>query len=465
MEIKERVDNPKSVDSVAKSSVFRCFSFLLTAIIVLAVSLIIFFFCKVYVFPAISLKSEIGVIDDEVDAKRYPNGLSVDDVYALSSARSKAATDMYGFGRNVYVLSSDPKLIYLLANYHDRKYEKYCDNESSKMPDGKRHYEQFSGPVARAVLGISQEQWGRFATHLLLTHPGHSAAVEIYERDSGRNVIFLRGTSTSSLLAGNEIPYATSLGQVNQWSLPHELAHSWDFELLDRKRGVAQISKHISLSEDEADLIAESIADLTTALILLRTTGNDDTLNYQVIPFRTRVLKDHIHATQYLLRKTYGKFTVSQVIGRTDFELSRLAIAAVEKEVVDNPEEFKRFLVEHRNHAEPASKMSAAQRQSAAIAGRELLDHSMNNLVYHGETYEQCTALLKAVEKQIEDFADAKLGAALQSNPFFCDDQTKQADALKQFASDAGLMVDWASHERFEANSRSVDAYYDSLIK
>lgn len=407
----------------------------------------------------------VGLINDQVDTVNYPYGLSVDDVYAVSSAESKAATDAYGAGRIVYVLSTDPKLTYLLANYHDRKYERCSDKKPNRMPAGKEDYDEFSGPTARRFLNISEEQWGRFATYLLLIDHNASAAVEIYEREGERSVAFLRRESTEALLEESKTPYATPLKQVNQWSLPHELAHSWDFELLDRKRGVAQINKRVSLSEDEANLIAESIADLTTALILLRATGNDDTLNYQVIPFRTRLLTDHIHATQYLLRKTYGKFAANQVVGRTDFELSRLAIAAVEKEVVDNPEEFKRFLVEHRNHAEPVSKMSAAQRESAVIAGRELLNNSLNNLVYHGETHKQCNALLDVVEKQIKRFADPKLGAALQSNPFFCDDQTKQADALRKFASAAGFTVDWTSHERFEANARSVDTYYDSLIK
>ncbi len=420
--------------------------------------------------PGIQLMSELDDFKSYVDEAGYPIGMKAEDVYDLSSPESKETTKKFGSGRNIYVLSTDPHLKYFLANYHDTKYKKYNDIEPETMPYGKQKYNTYSSVVARLILGISIEKWGQLATYLSMTDYYASASVETIEGDDGYKVIYLRPESTLALLQNSSIPYSTPLKQVNQWSLPHELAHSWDSELLARKHNSAALNKLHSISEDNADLIAESIADLTAALIMLKVTQNNDTLEYQIIPFRTRVEGDHIHATQYLLEKTYNKFTLADVINKTDLELSRLAISAINHELSNNIDGMNKFI---SNHKYSYWLMVAAEILKfndlpswivdAKANSRLALENSIKNAVYQGALDCKCKTLYRAIKVHNRYYDDIELTVASKSAPHFCNDDQYNLPALVKFSHDSGFIIDWESHSRLDENLHKINTYYEEL--
>ncbi len=420
--------------------------------------------------PGIQLMSELEDFKSCVDEAGYPTGMKAEDVYGLSSPESKEATRKFGSGQNIYVLSTDPHLKYFLANYHDTKYKIYNDIEPGTMPYGKQKYSIYSSVVARLILGISIEKWGQLATYFAMKDYYASASVETIEGDDGYKVIYLRPESTPALLQNSSIPYSTPLEQVNQWSLPHELAHSWDSELLARKHNSAALNKLHSISEDNADLIAESIADLTTALIMLKVTQNNDTLEYQIIPFRTRVEGDHIHATQYLLGKTYNKFTLADVINKTDLELSRLAISAINYELSSNIDGMNNFISNHKYNywliiaAEVLKfKDLPSWVVDAKINSRLALENSIKNAVYQGALDGKCKTLYRAIKTHNRHYDDIELTTALKSAPNFCTDDQYNLSAIVKFSHDSGFIIDWESRNRLDENLHKIDTYYEKL--
>jgi hypothetical protein len=418
----------------------------------------------------IKLISDIAGISSYTDEAQYPRGMKAIDVYNLSSPESKEITKRIGADRNIYVLATDPRLKYFLANYRDPKYQKYDDIKPETMPYGKQQYNTYSGTIARSTLGISREKWGQLATYLSMTDYYASASVEIIEGDDGYKVIYLRPASTPALFQDSDLPYSTPLEQVNQWSLTHELAHSWDTELYPREHNSAALNTHHSISEDDAGLIAESIADLTTALVMLKVTENDDTLKYQILPFRTRSGGDHIHATQYLLGKTYNKFSIADVINKTDLELSYLAISAINQEVLNNFEEMEQFISNHKYNyrlliaAEVTRlKILPGWISDAKQNSRTALENSIKNTVYQGDFGGKCKTLRSAIEAHNKYYNDAVLTAALESAPHLCDNDEYNQPALAKFSRDSGFIIDWTSHDRLAENVKKIDTYYQKL--
>ena len=420
--------------------------------------------------PGIELMSKVDDISSHADEVRYPNGMTAKDIYLHSSAESKEITKKAGAGRDIYVLSTDPRLKYFLANLRDVKYQRYADIEPESMPYNKTEYNRYSTTIARTILGISRERWGQLSTYLSMTDYFASASVEISLGSDGYRVIYLRPESTPALLKYSELPYSTPLAQVNQWSLPHELAHSWDSELTDRKHNSAELNKRYSISEDNADLIAESIADLTTALIMLRITENNDTLEYQIIPFRTRIEGDHIHATQYLLGKTYDKFTLADVVGKTDLELSQLAISAINDELSNNFSEMDQFI---SNHKYKIALMIAAELtpfkklpnmiKNAKTNSRSALESSIKNTIYQGNLDSKCKTLREAIKTHNKYYDDVELITALRSTPNICNKDEYNLPSLVKFSHASGFIIDWASQSRLNGNQQKIDSYYQAL--
>ncbi|QLG92948.1 hypothetical protein HZF02_13640 [Pseudomonas yamanorum] len=408
----------------------------------------------------------------------YPQGMTVEQVREQSSSLSQEMTRRYGGNDTVFVLSSDPKLKFFLANYRNRETETFGYQYPGDGTELMKKNPFLPLSLFRRALGLDPEVWNQYITYLHLSHKQLSASAATTADDGGKRVVYIRPESDQRMFEARYVegapPYEFELEEFNHWAYFHEFAHAQDRDVLVRLYVRDDRLLGVKLTREEADLVSESIADLYVALVMLRQTQNNDTYDYLIRPFRTSSVDDLIHATHLLIDEPYRGFSFEQVKGKSDPQLLDVAILTVSAAVRshmdtvrDDMSVFTRRAIRFDELATRCGKRLGtgcpAFKAEASIAdqredGRRALADAIRNLVYQGKLEQKSDVLRRAIRAHAEGFGDYEVRDALAV--------ASAGDHFDTvlFSREMGFSIDWSAHGRRAENVRLMKQYFDQAM-
>jgi hypothetical protein len=280
-----------------------------------------------------------------------------------------------------------------------------------------------------------------------------AAALKTGPGDS-KQVAFI--TTRNSDFAHDELnkvdgfPFNVSKGELDSMTLYHEISHVRDTNLLERNYSRSSRLYGIPLSKIEADVISESIADLSSALIAMRETGNKDIYNSIIKPFRLSSNKLAGHSTYNLLSHCFEGVEFESIVGESDIELMALSQRVVEDKVLIKATEHQKT---------PSSDffkqlIGIDNEESRYKYLMEQIEASIQNSSYMGTLGDSADKIIQRAEAEAVRIHDEKLIGSI------ADFKSKRVFDIKQFSEALGLNIDWDAHARRDSNMEIMAKHY-----
>lgn len=403
--------------------------------------------------------NEIKSVVEIVRQQRMINHGDVVDAKFVEKSIGESSlklTKNFGGDDTVFVSSEDNKFKYIISNYQNT-FDSYFD---SPLHDGASAKLQFASEsfdnsyYVRNASGVTREELNVAMDYNALTSQETTAAAIKTGPGDSKQVAFI--TARNSEFAHHELnnvngfPFKVSKGELDSMTLYHEISHVRDTNLLERNYSRSSRLYGIPLSKIEADVISESIADLSSALIAMRETGNKDIYNSIIKPFRLASNKLAGHSTYNLLSHCFEEVEFESVVGKSDIELMTLSQRIVEDKV----------LVMATEHQKTPSSVFFKElvgidnEESRYKYLMEQIEASIQNASYMGTLGDSSEKIIQRAEAEAVRIHDEKLIrtiADFKSNGVF---------DIKQFSETLGLNIDWNAQARRDSNMDIMAKHY-----
>jgi len=365
-------------------------------------------------------------------------------------------TKNFGGGDTVFVSSKDSKFKYIISNYQNT----FDNSFDSPLHDGATAKLQFASELfdnsdhVRKESGATREELNVAMDYNALTSRETTAAAMKTGPGDSKQVAFIN-TRNSDFAHGklNNIygfPFKVSKGELDSMTLYHEISHVRDTNLLERNYSRSSRLYGVSLSKIEADVISESIADLSSALIAMRETGNKDIYNSIIRPFRLPSSILTGHSTYNLLSDCFEGVEFESVMRKSDIELMALSQRIVEDKVLvmatkhqkTPSSDFFKQLVGVDNEVSRYKYLTAQ------------IEASIQNSSYMGTLGDSAEKIIQRAETEAVRIHDEKLIGTI------ADFKSKGVFDIKQFSETLGLNIDWDAHARRDSNMDIMAKHY-----
>lgn len=395
---------------------------------------------------------------------------------------SKRITEMYGDDKKIIVMHTDENLRLLIANMKPGLLEYYQNPVSS--PGKMKALEELRVEEGYAP---NDDQFKKIQlfTDLTDTHSGAFAAQsKPYEED--KRIAFFKGwTSESHDEMTTAAPYSGNAKEQKYFTFLHEITH-----LVEPRNNTE------NLSTDFFILKSEAIADVATAMIMLRETGNLDEYKHHIRAFRlafaadyqhmTPIIADPILANLYagdlqgvsdraimlkaaeLVDKQIGSMNQKNLMGNDGkmyseaeyLQLKNLAFAAVHPASEDGkPDEaLYEMAIKCMENINPYVDARSLVRDTS----RDAILSSINSLIYHNDLEAHTPELIEAINKHIKVFDDKRFSNSLSLATSLGELSRGEFDP-KVFAANTKTGLDSSAFYRKSKNQEIMAGYFERV--
>ncbi|MEG0868986.1 MAG: hypothetical protein RSG77_18305 [Hafnia sp.] len=408
--------------------------------------------------------------------------LSYAEVKEHLGPSSKHLNKLYGTENNVIILHNDINLRYIVSNLKKDLLSRYKNpNDPPEKVLALERLRQESG------YNSTDDDFKKIQLYTDLITPeggAFSSFTSSYNNDErpekAQRIAFFKGWSEydNNQYSTNFPQYSDTLEQ-KYFTFFHEITH-----IVESKKYSPQYSQELYILKTEA------IADVATAMIMLRETGNLDDYHYNIRSLRFALSVDRTHMTVDIADAILANVTHKTVIGQDDRALMHQAEQLVntyvdklitptllskggkkqseanylsEKHIAfanayvteegNRPFEYD-YAVYAMNEMKPGSGVA-----TVAAFSRDAMVASINNLLYHGKMDEKMPHFLAALKNHIKVFNDIEVYNAYQASI-----KGGKFDPAA-FTKSLGRQLDTPAFSRSTKNRATMIGYFERVTK
>lgn len=406
--------------------------------------------------------------------------LSYSEIKNALGPTSKNLNKLYGTEDNVIVLHTDENLRFIVANMKKGLLSRYINpNDTPEKINALEQLRKESGYES------GSDEFKKIQLFTDLTEPMGGAFTSFTsdyadgeERKNGQRIAFFKAWTeydTNNLDAN--FPQYTDNNEQKYFSFFHEMTHIVESKQYDPK-----------YTTDFFILKTEAIADVATAMIMLRETGNQDDFRYNIMPLRYALSTDRTHMTVEIASAIMDTIDIRQVKNLDDRTLMHLAESKVNAYVhAMNEQTIKGQNGKHYSEAHYLLQKHIAfanayvtdqnalphefryavnsmellkQGQGASVVrdfSRAAMIASLNNLMYHGKLNEKLPHFVTALSNHIEVFNDVEAKKA-----YLIATKNGSFD-VRVFVNSMGGHLDSPAFDRKAKNQQVISQYFEKV--
>ena len=380
----------------------------------------------------------------------------------------------YGSEHTVIVLNNDSSLKFILANAESKMVKEDWGHETVT---GQYRNKGASFLEEKMGIQVDQEMVRRSNLYDSVTSNKSGPTTTILGQHGYSNqdgLVIVNGWGGPDMTEfRSKFPFHFDLDSQNTFSFFHELAHA-----VDVRDGRPEEERPV----EDVVLHSEAVADLGSALLFYRKTGNMDEWNYNIRPTRMALSQDFYHSTYKVVDRAMDTVDLDKVEKMSDREIMIYAKENVNIAVKD-------LLQKDNAHSKsaPYSDWDEMRRVEAIYGGekdfhkgfiassmrwldrindgkgedvirdhsRSVMEASLNNLAYNGKFEQYEDVFKQKVLQHITDYKDQKA-----ANAYSLASAGSHFDE-KSFATEMGFKIDYDSNLRKDYNDDVLHSYFE----
>lgn len=408
--------------------------------------------------------------------------LSYEEFKSNIGVTSKRITEMYSDDKKVIVMHTDENLRLLIADMKPGLLEFYQNPASD--PGKMKALEELRIEEGYAP---DDDQFKKIQlfTDLTDTHSGAFAAQSRPDED-GRRIAFFKGWSSDSHdEMTTAVPYSGNAKEQKYFTFLHEITH-----LVEPRNNAENLSTNFFILKSEA------IADVATAMIMLRETGNLDEYKHHIRAFRLAFAADYSHMTPVIADPILNKLYAGDLQGVSDRAIMLKAAELVDQQISpliqkelrgnDGKMYSEVEYMQLKNLAFAAAypvsedgkpdealyevaikcmeniKPSVNPRHLIRDTSRDAIISSINSLIYHNDLKAHTPELIEAINKHIRMFDDMTFAHSLSLSTSLGEFSRGEFDP-KSFVDNTNTKLDTSAFYRKAKNQEIMSGYFEKV--
>lgn len=413
-----------------------------------------------------------GHIDADLQAK---GGIEHTQLKSYMSDVGQKLNAEYGSEHTVIVLHNEPELKFIIANAQAGMF-----TDDWAFASSRGEYRSQTADFVEQKLGVQFDKTmiarNNFYDNVMDNHAGPQTSLlgaDHKHEGSYDGIAFINGWGGTDMMDyRSRFPIHADLETQNAFAFFHELTHA-----VDTRDGRDQSD---AVPFQDITLHTEAIADLGTALVFYKKTGNLDEWNNTIKPFRLALSQDYLHSTNNIVDAALKTVDLQKTSGMSDREImvyskvkinETIAQMSIESEN-SGGRKYSQWDLMRRTEAVYAgpkdireSYYHSAGRWLDRISdghgtelvrdhGRKVMEASLNNLAYNGKFAEHSKEFTQKLEKHIEQYQDQDAAKAMVKA------SASGTFDEKVFAQEMNFKIDYDSALRKGHNDEVLHSYF-----